>query len=915
MYNYSDSEIKKLLNELGGIPYSCLDDNKHKHICPNCGSGGKKTFRFTEKNCLVCTKCELRDFTHWYSFLANKFNLDGKETNQKLLQHLGKWTVDKYLKTKADMSIDVANFKQFDPPIKEIWNKQSLLNRPNKLVLTNIYEWRYPNGNLYGYVTRKDFSDSKLPMQIIYGESKLGIGWHQLNSALPNRPIFNSHNYSSDKKILFVEGERNCIEVQKVLGDEWCVLTVVGGTSESYTLNSDFSFIINHTSNIYLWRDNDEVGLKFAKLLTAQLPALKTIRIKKFIPVDAKEGYDLYDAIQEGWDKDDIVKCINKEIFETFTVTKKLTDKTLKANNSSAVNTVEAQERKLTSKELFLQYIRPQGMSEDGSCVLYPKRKKTIMYYPDSLLSRAITIIGMSSKELATECFPLYNEKFEVVGIDTSEAAEFIMQQCESRGIFNDNNIRGIGIFNDKDRIVINTGSKLIVNEEEIPYDDFKSKYTYRELGQDVIWYQDEATADDINTLMSLCSSLNWGDPLSKILYGGFITQAFLSPLYDWLSHLWIFGLHGNGKTTVQQTTKDILGPLCVSMSGLSSTAASITQKLANNPFAISFDEAESHTDKDYIKMQAVIDLARQATRKQSIYKGTPSGRAKQYFVNVPFILSSINYTLEHDSDRSRFALLELLPPTEEYAEGGAIYNEYCDAKSKITEDFSQRLITYCFKRASHVLSWTPIVKTALAANGFTMRLADQYAGLIAGMLIWSPDIFQCSNQDEVKEYINNFINIFSTSFTVIKSNIALQTDHGDMLANILNSAIHVEDIYKHNRLLIISDAIAMIASEKPTINDFDIETVQNVLQSFGIKYINGYIHIEDSNLKLSKLINLKNWRSKLISQPGAKHSTSLFGKACRRTTYLPVFGVIDIDKYSPIKLNNSSGDNFLSPF
>ena len=892
MYNYSEQEIKQLLHDLGGIPYPHLDNNKQKHHCSNCGHTKSKTFRFTEKYCLVCTKCELNNFTHWFTFLADKLNQNGKEANKTFLKHIGKWNENYAIKPKVSRSIDVQNFQQFSPPTNDAWNKQSLINRPNKLVLTNIYEWRYPDNSLYGYVTRKDFTDSKLPMQIVYGQSELGIGWHQINTALPNRPIFNSHNYSKDKKILFVEGERNCIEVQKVLSDDWCVLTIVGGSATSYTANSDFSFI-DKDQEMYCWPDNDLDGTKYATALTVELPNIKTIDIKPHLPTNAKKGYDLHDAIQEGWSKEDIINALNSK-YIILEPSKHIASKIKKIENQNIKDSNLHQEIKLSAKEEFLKHIRPQGM-KDSNCVLYPKRKKTIVEYSDSKLSKT-AIIGMSSKEIAMKAFPAFNDKQEIIGIDLDAAVDFIMQQCSDKGIFSSDNIRGIGIYHDKERIVINTGNKIICNfEEEFSFDEFKTEFIYQDHGKDLIWFTEDATKQDLQTILSLCSCLAWADPLAKVLYGGFITQAILNPLYPWLSHLWLHGLQGNGKTTVQKTTEKILGPLCLSVRG-STTEAGIRQEIGDNNFCVSFDEAEITSQEDEKRIKSILALARQATDDGRTLKGTASGKGMSFNVKVPFILSSIDYFLEQDSDRNRFALLELNVPTEDHIDGGEIYEEYQNALAQVNNEFTQRIITYCYKRSRDVISWMPIVKAKLRLKGFNQRMSDQYGGLITGMLIWSEDIFKCNTPTELDLFITEFINAFTNSLFDIKSELLLETNDSEMLKTILNSHIRIEDKELKQRYVSIQRALKI--TETLYEREFDTRYVKEILNTYGLKLSNKKVFIQCKNKNLSKLIGCNNWIAALKSVKGASITTTSFGSAMKyKCLQLPIYDFLDIDE------------------
>ena len=171
-----------------------------------------------------------------------------------------------------------------------------------------IYPYHTIDGTLVGYICRFDTQNGKELRP--YSNNK----WSKEGFPVPH-PLFNCHKLIQCKKILIVEGEKTCISAQKILGDDFVVVTWLGGASA--VNKSDWSIL--SSKSIYLWPDNDEPGIKamqqiYKKLTTAERDFIEQpeIKIIDISYLNLPKGWDLADA-DESWTRDKIIEILEQQ--------------------------------------------------------------------------------------------------------------------------------------------------------------------------------------------------------------------------------------------------------------------------------------------------------------------------------------------------------------------------------------------------------------------------------------------------------------------------------------------------------------------------------------------------------------------------------------------------------------------------
>lgn len=155
--------------------------------------------------------------------------------------------------------------------------------------------WTYTDesGAITGYICRYDPADGRkqiVPWRYIDGH------WHAKGWPKP-RPLYRLHTLAEAKHILIVEGEK-AAEAARQLLTQYIVTTWQGGAGA--VAHVDWSPLKGKP--VLLWPDADLEGVKAMQTVARTLHDLGcSVRLLR--PEDAEPGWDLADALAEGWDK------------------------------------------------------------------------------------------------------------------------------------------------------------------------------------------------------------------------------------------------------------------------------------------------------------------------------------------------------------------------------------------------------------------------------------------------------------------------------------------------------------------------------------------------------------------------------------------------------------------------------------
>lgn len=169
---------------------------------------------------------------------------------------------------------------------------------------------------------------------------------------------------------------------------------------------------------------------------------------------------------------------------------------------------------------------------------------------------------------------------------------------------------------------------------------------------------QKPGEAGPAHEVLDLFGTWRWQrGEIDALLMLGWVAAAMLGGALDWRPMCWVTGDSGSGKSTLHGAIHGLLGAV---LSSSAASAAGIWQKVGYDSLPVELDEAEASDDNR--KLQAVIELARQAASGGVILRGGADHKGVEFTARNCFLFSSINIPPLLTQDLNRMAILELQP-------------------------------------------------------------------------------------------------------------------------------------------------------------------------------------------------------------------------------------------------------------
>lgn len=169
---------------------------------------------------------------------------------------------------------------------------------------SEVYYYRNKDGELLYKVARYEATDIN-PKKKFNPATHTKDGW-QLKGATEGRVLYNIGSLAHPGMGLIVEGEK-CVDRGKMILHDRALVTWMGGCTVAG--KTDMT-PLQDGRKWCLWRDNDQGGIETAHYLGSIIDNLYIIPI----PADKPKGWDIADAIEEGWGIDEISAFINTKI-------------------------------------------------------------------------------------------------------------------------------------------------------------------------------------------------------------------------------------------------------------------------------------------------------------------------------------------------------------------------------------------------------------------------------------------------------------------------------------------------------------------------------------------------------------------------------------------------------------------------
>lgn len=381
-------------------------------------------------------------------------------------------------------------------------------------------------------------------------------------------------------------------------------------------------------------------------------------------------------------------------------------------------------------------YFRFLGYQKEGDGVthcFYIRETKTLAKLSSSRLGRITTLIQLAPLDYWQERFS--SKRGGKVNVE--HAVNWLLRSSHTIGVFNNNMVRGRGAWMDKGRIVLHSGTHLIVDGKEVALGQLSTRYVY-EAGENLGFKNVKPlTTPEANRLMEIAECLNLDRDVSKYLMMGWCIVAPVCGALFWRSHIWITGPAGSGKSWIfQKLIRPLLGKTALAVQGETSEPG-LRQLLRQDALPVVFDEAEGEDERSFQRMQSVLNLMRSASSEDGgvMAKGSAGGTATVSIIRSCFAFASIGISATQQSDKTRLTVIGLSAP-DPREDGVAERWEKLQKLTKelITPEFVERLQARTFKLLPIILQNSKTFAAAAASVLGQQRLGDQVGTVIAGV-------------------------------------------------------------------------------------------------------------------------------------------------------------------------------------
>ena len=217
--------------------------------------------------------------------------------------------------------------------------------------------------------------------------------------------------------------------------------------------------------------------------------------------------------------------------------------------------------------------------------------------------------------------------------------------------------VRGRGAWlGDDGQLILHLGDKIVVGQETVepgPVDDYL--YPMRPPMDAPAVLEPNAG----HQLLDLLNTWNWARPeLDPEILLGWITAAMIGGALDRRPIIYVTGDKGTGKSRLQEVCVHVLGKGVIRTSD--ATRAGIDQHIQSDSIPVMVDELEAK--KDPRRATAILELARTAYDGALTLRGGADHSGREFRARSCFWFSSINPPAMEPQDRSRMAVLEVLP-------------------------------------------------------------------------------------------------------------------------------------------------------------------------------------------------------------------------------------------------------------
>jgi hypothetical protein len=503
--------------------------------------------------------------------------------------------------------------------------------------------------------------------------------------------------------------------------------------------------------------------------------------------------------------------------------------------------------------------------------------------------------------------------------IGWQRVADDLLRLRAKKTIYDPSNMRGCGVWRDRDQIVVNSGGQLLVDGLRIPFAHHDSEFTYVKSPSLKGPADDEATLEDLQHIENVVRRWNFADNAGPAFLLGWIVTAMLSGASRWRPNIWLTGPTNAGKSTATDAVvKPLIRPVGGRVYGSCTTAAGLRQDLGHSAVPVLIDEFESDTPADRSRVDQIISLVRSSSSNEGavVAKGTTSGNAISFLVRSSFAFASIDVGLAKAQDQNRTQVIRLLPLTAEQRAAEVETMKLC---ATITEDLGQKVLTRSIRLLPTIEENALQLQAAInrrSKKGNDGRMAKVQAMLLAGYLVFNADGESTLTIEQADAWVDRlFAGGFEASNEADQDVVnAENSDALNCLRHLMLHRVRVTRIVGNDPLYQKREQVDRTVQEllavciRPTC-EYDIEDINAELLRHGIKIANReeqpvLMLADKRHAGAMKIFKDTPWRNypETLRRPGADGiaggaSTTFGGKAHQhRYTMWPITALVGDD-------------------
>ena len=299
------------------------------------------------------------------------------------------------------------------------------------------------------------------------------------------------------------------------------------------------------------------------------------------------------------------------------------------------------------------------------------------------------------------------------------ELKSSLMQACFQAGFFMEERVKGLGLWQDTDRVLWNNGDRIYDGCKTIPQENVKSPSLYEKIiGVESSPHKESLSRDEINSFIKLCQMVPFSSDNDRAVFVAWLFSALMSGVLPSRASLLIVCDEPVFLDLLfNNLIKKLFGEFCFTASDIKETNKHFigsTSKGHAVPFLI--NKFEGIAQKHYEYMYMAMNFARDSFKDKGLVK-------------CPFCIGSTKTDINLKDYKKFFKIVKI-----DWEGFGSKEYEFLSACSNLlTHTFHRKFLRTIINHSSHARVQYDLVSQVLKKKSSRSSRADLYAFLSVG--------------------------------------------------------------------------------------------------------------------------------------------------------------------------------------